>query len=94
MLGVAGFALSGRASITELAEFLQERHHSVAELIDRASQKGLVTKEQDTVDRRVVIVSLTSQGREILGKLSALHQEEITRIRDGFFMPVVPDVKR
>lgn len=84
MLGIAGFTLTGRASITELAEFLQERHHSVTELIDRASQNGLVTKEQDTFDRRVVLVSLTPQGKDILARLSALHQEEIARVRDGF----------
>src|ERR1700722_561865 len=45
MLGVAGYTGRGTASISELAEFLQERHHSVVELIERAVQNGLVHKE-------------------------------------------------
>ena len=84
MLGVAGHTGRGTASISELAEFLQERHHSVVELIERAVQKGLVYKEHDTVDRRVVMVSLTPLGEETLSKLSTLHHEEITRVRAGF----------
>ena len=84
MLGVAGHTGRGTASISELAEFLQERHHSVVELIERAVQKGLVYREHDTVDRRVVMVSLTPLGEETLSKLSTLHHEEITRVRAGF----------
>jgi DNA-binding MarR family transcriptional regulator len=84
MLGVAGYTGRGTASISELAEFLQERHHSVVELIERAVQNGLVCKGHDTVDRRVVMVSLTPLGEEALSKLSMLHQEEITRVRAGF----------
>jgi len=84
MLGVAGYNGRGTASISELAEFLQERHHSVVELTERAVQNGLVAREHDTVDRRVVNVSLTPLGEETLSKLSALHREEITRVRAGF----------
>jgi DNA-binding MarR family transcriptional regulator len=84
MLGVAGFTGRGTASVSELAEFLQERHHSVVELIERAVQNGLVYRGQDVVDRRVVVVSLTRLGEETLAKLSTLHQEEITRVRAGF----------
>jgi DNA-binding MarR family transcriptional regulator len=84
MLGVAGYTDRGTATISELAEFLQERHHSVVELIERAVQKGLVSREQGTADRRIVIVSLTPLGEELLVKLSTLHQEEIERVRTGF----------
>lgn len=84
MLGVAGFTGRGTASISELAEFLQERHHSVVELIERAVQNGLVSREHGIADRRVVVVSLTRLGEETLGKLSTLHQEEISRLRTGF----------
>jgi DNA-binding MarR family transcriptional regulator len=47
-------------------------------------QNGLVYREHDTTDRRVVMVSLTPLGKETLSKLSTLHQEEITRVRAGF----------
>src|SRR5271169_207908 len=82
MLGVAGYTGRGVATISELAEFLQERHHSVVELIERAVQNGLVRRQHDTSDRRVVMVFLTKQGERTLSKLASLHQEEITRVRD------------
>ena len=85
LLGVAGFSGRGTATVSELAEFLQERHHSVAELIERAEQNGLVAREQDTADRRVVLVSLTRLGEKKLAKLSTLHREEIARVRAGFW---------
>jgi DNA-binding MarR family transcriptional regulator len=83
MLGVAGFAENGKATISELAEFLQERHHSVVGLIDRAVLSGLVRREADVADRRVVLVSLTPRGRAILKRLSVQHSDEVNRLRDA-----------
>lgn len=81
MLGVAGFSGRGSATITELAEFLQERHHSVVGLVGRAVRRGLVRTVQDREDRRVVIVSLTPTGRRVLARLSTLHRQEVGRMR-------------
>jgi DNA-binding MarR family transcriptional regulator len=83
MLGIAGFNGSGKATVSELAEFLQERHHSVVGLIDRAVAAGLVRREVDRADRRVVVVSLTAQGLSILKKLSLEHLDEVNRMREG-----------
>lgn len=81
MLGIAGFNGTGQATVSELAEFLQERHHSVVGLIDRAVLGGLVRRETDPADRRVVVVSLTSRGWSILKKLSIEHLDEVNRLR-------------
>jgi DNA-binding MarR family transcriptional regulator len=83
MLGIAGFAEGGAATISELSEFLQEKHNSVVGLVERAEQNGLVRRKQDTADRRVVRVSLTAHGTRILARLSLLHIEEVNRIRAG-----------
>ena len=80
MLGVAGFTGRNSATISELAEFLQERNHSVVGLVERAVQSGLVRREQDPSDRRVVVVTLTRRGEVILSRLAALHKDEIQRI--------------
>jgi len=77
MLGVAGYTGRGTATVSELAEFLQERHNSVVGLVERAAQRGLVQKEHDTSDRRFVLVSLTQQGEQILARLTELHKEEV-----------------
>jgi DNA-binding MarR family transcriptional regulator len=84
MLGVAGFAEGGSATVSELAEFLQERNNSVVGLVERASQSGLVRRESGAQDRRQVVVSLTAHGEEILAKLSELHMDEVQRMRAGF----------
>ena len=76
-----GFTDSGYATISELAEFLQERHHSVVELVERAVQNGLVLRAQSVVDRRVVNVSLTAEGERILCELTRLHHGEAKHIR-------------
>jgi DNA-binding MarR family transcriptional regulator len=84
ILGIAGFTGAGRASISEIADFLQERHNSVVGLVDRAVESGLVERAEDLVDRRVVVVSLTDRGEEILKKLSLLHHDEMKRLRKVF----------
>jgi DNA-binding MarR family transcriptional regulator len=82
MLGVAGYTGRNSATVSELAEFLQERNQSVVGLVERAVQNGLVRRTQDSRDRRVVIVSLTPRGEEILLMLTKLHQDEIRRISE------------
>lgn len=84
MLGVAGFSENEQATISELAEFLQERNHSVVGLVERAAESGLVRRESAAADRRQVIVSLTARGRAILLRLSRLHSEEVQRVQTGF----------
>ena len=86
MLGVAGYTGEGWATVSELAEFLQEQHNSVVGLVDRATQRGLVRKVQGAEDRRCVVVTLTRKGETILSRLTHLHQEEIHRIQEGLLL--------
>lgn len=82
LLGVAGFTGRGWATISELAEFLQERHNAVVGLVERAQRRGLVTKKMIALDRRFVRVQLTSQGKRTLVRLAALHRKELARFQD------------
>lgn len=88
LLGVAGFTGRGWATITELAEFLQERHNAVVELVDRASRRGLVSREAVARDHRFVRVQLTTRGRRILSKLAALHRGELEKLQSGRRVPI------
>lgn len=91
MLGIAGYTGRGSATVSELAEFLQERHNSVVGLVERAAQRGLVNKEHDTSDRRFVLVSLTSLGEEILARLTKLHEEEVQAAQQALLkVPNIP----
>jgi len=81
LLGVAGYTGRGWATISELAEFLQERHNAVVGLVQRASTRGLVHKDQGGRDRRFVRVRLTRRGATALSGLAALHLQELERIQ-------------
>lgn len=81
MLGVRGYTGRGWATISELAEFLQQRHNAVVGLVERAAARGLVRKEQGSRDRRFVRVNLAPKGDAVMAKLARLHREEAGRIR-------------
>lgn len=91
MLGVAGYTGRGWATVSELAEFLQERHNSVVGLVERAAQCGLVRKEHDTSDRRFVFVFLTAHGEALLAKLTEIHQGEVQLAQETLMkVPRIP----
>lgn len=77
LLGVAGYTGRGWATISELAEFLQERHNAVVGLVQRAAERGLVRKLQGQRDRRFVKVHLTHRSVAILEKISRMNIAEL-----------------
>jgi len=81
LLGIAGYTGRDWATISELAEFLQERHNAVVGLVQRACRKGLVHKDQRGRDRRFVRVQLTMQGTTTLNNLASLHMKELQQIQ-------------
>lgn len=91
LLGVAGFTQVGSANISELAEFLQERHNAVGGLVKRAVKRGLVRKERSSKDQRIVRVSLTRPGAKLLLKIARQNLEELARVKAqlprGFNLP-------
>jgi len=87
LLGIAGFTGRGWATITQLAEFLQERHNAVVGLVQRAERRGLVRKDHDKHDQRVVRVFLLPEGKKVLAKLTELHQGEVRRFQLGILSP-------
>jgi DNA-binding MarR family transcriptional regulator len=80
LLAIRGHVGSEAPTIGEVAEHLLLRHHSAVELVDRAEQAGLVVRDVDERDRRVVRLALTPAGRRILGRLSSAHLDELARL--------------
>jgi DNA-binding MarR family transcriptional regulator len=68
-------------TIGDVAEWLMLRHHSAVELADRAVSAGLVTRSPDPDDARIQRLLLTPRGEDTLARLSALHREELRRLR-------------
>jgi DNA-binding MarR family transcriptional regulator len=87
MLALKGFPERDWAVVRELADRLQLRHHSVVELINRAQTQGLVRRTTDPDDARAVRVVLTDQGEQLLGRLSALHRDELRRMDSVLAVP-------
>lgn len=81
LLGVAGFTGKGWATIGELAECLQLRHHSVVGLVDRAVEASWVRREANPDNRRQVHVMLTADGLRKLRQLGDLHRKELNGLR-------------
>ena len=69
-------------SISDLAEWLQLRHHSTVELVDRAVLAGLVDRRADHHDKRRQRLVLTARGERILSSLSEAHRDELRRFRE------------
>ncbi|SDC91743.1 DNA-binding transcriptional regulator, MarR family [Geodermatophilus telluris] len=87
LLALKGFPGREWATVRELAERLQLRHHSVVELVSRAQGQDLVARAPDPGDRRAVRVVLTARGDALLGRLAALHRDELRRMDAALTLP-------
>jgi DNA-binding MarR family transcriptional regulator len=77
LLALRGLPLGREASIQELAERMQLRHHSVVELVDRLERRLLLRRERSRDDRRQVILHLTPRGEKILTRLAKQRISEL-----------------
>jgi DNA-binding MarR family transcriptional regulator len=67
-------------TISDVADDLMLRHHSVSELIDRAATAGLVDRQADPGDRRLIRIQVTRKGEAVLRRLTQQHVAEIRRL--------------
>ena len=67
-------------TLSDLADILLLRHHSVVGLVDRAEAAGLVRRERDDRQQTRVHVTLTPRGSELLATLSDLHLRELAEL--------------
>lgn len=87
LLQIRGASARDWATVGELAEQLQSKHHSVVALIDRCEIIGLVERRPGREDRRQVEVHLLPAGEELLARIAALHREEAQLLREEFNLP-------
>jgi DNA-binding MarR family transcriptional regulator len=84
LLAVRGHSDRLGPTVGDLSDYLLLRHHSVVELIDRASTAGLVERKSDKLDRRLVRVGLTARGSGVLRRLTQAHVDELARLGGEF----------
>lgn len=86
LLHLRGFPGRDHATIGELAERLQAKHHGVVALVRRCEALGFVTKRPSREDRRRVEVRLAAKGASRLDALVALHRAELRALQQAFEM--------
>lgn len=91
LLALKGFPDREWATVREIADRLQLRHHSVVELVNRAQAQGLVERAAHPDDARAVRVLLTHDGEQLLARLSALHRDELRRMNATLMPPTWHD---
>lgn len=68
-------------TIGDLAEQLFIQPHTASELAERMIAMGWLQRQPSTNDKRRVMLGLTQQSEEMLGKMSTTHCAEVLRIR-------------
>lgn len=78
------FCLYGmrKASMGELAEALGTGVSTITGIFDRLIDHGLVTREEDPHDRRVVVGRLTPAGDALVDRLSITARDRLSRVLD------------
>jgi DNA-binding MarR family transcriptional regulator len=77
LLAVRGLPAGREATIRELAERMQLRHHSAVEMVNRMERAQLLRRERSDTDRRQVILHLTPRGEKILSRLARQRISEL-----------------
>jgi DNA-binding MarR family transcriptional regulator len=87
LLQIKGFPGRDWATVGELAERLQAKHHGVVALVSRCESAAWVRRRASPTDRRRVEVTLTRKGEARLDRLARLHRIELASLRDALAMP-------
>ncbi len=87
LLQVRGASEREWATIGELAEQLQSKHHGVVALVDRCEKTGLVERRPGSEDRRKVEIHLLPKGERLLERIALLHQSELKLLKEEFDLP-------
>ena len=72
----------GPVSMSDVAARLQIGLSAATGVVDRLEQQGLAHRESNPCDRRVVLVSGTEAGRQLLAGLRPFESEQLDRILD------------
>jgi DNA-binding MarR family transcriptional regulator len=79
-------------AMREIAEYLLLQSHSVVGLVDRAEAAGVVRRQQDDKDARVVRVCLTGKGDRLVENLTTAHLAELRDLAEA--LNKLPQVTR
>ena len=73
-------ANNGIMNPSEIARVTYTERHNITALVSRMSREGLVKTERNPSDRRLVNVSITNKGREVLNQAISVVREIIAQV--------------
>lgn len=69
----------GRLSQGELGQKILKSNANLTTVVDSLEKKQLVMRDRSAHDRRVVTVTLTAEGEELIGRVFPRHADIVTR---------------
>lgn len=83
LVAIKGHPVPEPPAMRDLAEYLLLQSHSAVGLVDRAEAAGLVRRQQDKDDARVVRVLLTDKGERLVSELTTAHLAELYNLAES-----------
>lgn len=80
LLAIKGHPDRRGPTIGDVAGYLNTRHHSAVELVDRTERLGVLSRSRECSDARVVRLQLTASGARRIEQLTAVHLAELARL--------------
>jgi DNA-binding MarR family transcriptional regulator len=87
-------ARSGAETAASLCRALHQDTGSMTRMLDRLQEKGLVTRERDTSDRRLIFLRLTDSGESLIPKIRPALRRALKRHLAGFTAEEIESLKR
>ena len=81
--GVLRALSSGPASMGDLADSLHCGRSNMTSMVDRLERDGWVVREPDPEDRRISLVRITQEGRDVLARAIQVMDEFDARLQDA-----------
>lgn len=73
----------GPQSVRELGGRIELTSGSMTTAIDRLERRGLVTRADHATDRRAWVIHLTAEGKTLISKVFAGHEQAMERAMSG-----------
>src|SRR4029078_7749236 len=70
----------GEPSMSELSQTLRVGQSAISGLVDRLSEHGLIRREEDSLDRRVVRVRCEPAGQELVQRVRFAGRDRLQRV--------------
>lgn len=80
MKALSAFHEDKQYTMSELSKNALVKMPSMTEMVDRLEADGIMKRNRDTEDRRVVKVLLTEKGKKVHAKLVGRRREEISTV--------------